>query len=89
MAVGGHDFIKLNIIPSVDFLIDIPDNIDGSFYRGQVWVGFENDILQPSSAMRHASELKQVLQNQSDLIKPVLLLYTDGGARPKDHVPFS
>ena len=36
MAVGGNDFTKLNIIPSVDFLIDIPDDIDGSFYRGQV-----------------------------------------------------
>ena len=73
MSVGDHDITKLYIIPSVDILIDIPDNINGSFYRGQVCIGFKNDI-QPSSAMRHASELNQVLQNQSDLIKPVLLL---------------
>ena len=79
MSVGDHDITKLNIILSVDFLIDIPDDINGSFYRGQVCIGFKNDILQPSSAICRASELKQVLQNQSDLIKPVLLLYTDGG----------
>ena len=47
MSVGEYDFTKLNIIPSVDFLIDIPDNIDGSFYRGQVCIRFKNDILQP------------------------------------------
>ena len=50
--------------------------MNGSFYRGQVCIGFKNDIFSHPSAMRHASELKQ---NQSDLIKQVLLLYTDDG----------
>ncbi|XP_066928996.1 uncharacterized protein [Clytia hemisphaerica] len=78
MPVGDHDFTKFGIIPSVSLVIDIPDDIDGSFYRGQVHIGFKDSVLQASSALRHSAELKNVLAaNHPD--KPVLLMYSDGG----------
>ena len=36
MAVGDHDFMPCFIIPIVSLLCTIPDDISGSFYRGQV-----------------------------------------------------
>ena len=38
VAVADHDFTKLTIIPSVMFFVDIPENIEGSFYTGQVYM---------------------------------------------------
>lgn len=42
--------------------IDVPDSINGSFYRGDVYVSYKDSILQPSSPLRHAAELKNVLK---------------------------
>ena len=36
LEVADHDFTKLTLTPSVTFLVDVPDDIEGSFYRGQV-----------------------------------------------------
>ena len=33
--VGDHDFTRVSIIPSVSFVVDIPDDIGGSWYTGQ------------------------------------------------------
>lgn len=33
--VADHDFCKLSITPSVTFVFDLPDDIQGSFYRGR------------------------------------------------------
>ena len=32
IAVADHDFTKFSLTPSVNFIIDIPSTIDGSFY---------------------------------------------------------
>ena len=42
--------------------IDIPREITGSFYRGDVYVGFKDSVLQPSSPLRHAAELAEILR---------------------------
>ncbi len=34
-AVSDHDFTKFGLIPSVVFLIDIPDEISESWYHGE------------------------------------------------------
>lgn len=54
-AVADHDFTKMSIIPSVTVLCDIPNNIDESFYRGQVFVGLKDAALEPSSPLRHSA----------------------------------
>jgi len=38
----------------------MPETIDGSFYRGQVHIGFKDSVLEASSALRHSAELKNV-----------------------------
>ena len=74
--VADHDFTKFSITPSVTLSIDIPDTIEGSFYRGQVYVGIKENSFEPSSALRHMSELGSYEGNE----KPILVLYTDGGS---------
>lgn len=77
--VGDHDFTKFTPTPSVDFLIDIPETIEGSFYCGKVFVGLEDSTCEHSSPIRHATELKQILQNHFTFMQPLLVLYMDGG----------
>ena len=33
--VADHDFTKFGLIPSVVFIIDVPDEISGSWYHGK------------------------------------------------------
>lgn len=78
-AVSDHDFTKFSIVPSVTMLIDIPDSVsEGSFYRGQVYVGVKDLVLEPSSPVRHMAELKNILTEEGDT-KPILCIYSDGG----------
>ena len=84
-AVVDHDFTKCSVIPSVTLLCDVPETIDGSFYRGQVFVGIKDAILEPSSPLRHSTELSKILREQNNN-SAILLLYTDGG--PDHNVTF-
>ena len=77
--VGDHDFAKFLLSPSVSLVVDILDSIDGSFYDGQVYVGLKDNVFEPSSALRHACELKSCL-NTSDQNSPVECHYHDGGS---------
>ena len=77
--VGDHDFTKFSIVPSVVLLIDIPDRIEDSWYRGQVMVGFEDAVSESSSPLRHATELSSILRSKEEYRKPVLFVYSDGG----------
>ena len=77
--VADHDFTKFSITPRVALSIDIPDTIEGSFYRGQVYVGVKENCFEASSALRHMCELGSYEENN----KPILVLYTAGGS---DHM---
>ncbi len=77
--VGDHDFTKFSIIPSVVLLIDIPERIEDSWYRGQVAVGFKDAAFESSSPIRHATELCSILKSKEEYQKPVLFVYSDGG----------
>ena len=80
-SVADHDFTKVKVIPSVSLLCDIPEDIGGSFYSGNVTVCLKEAAFSPSSPLRHATELLQTLREKkvNSVLKPVLLLYTDGG----------
>lgn len=56
--------------------VDITEAVEGSFYRGKVHVGIKEHAFKPSFAMRHATELDGVFE---DDFKPIIALYTDGG----------
>ena len=36
LTVGDHDFTKFSLIPSVIFVIDVPEEISGSWFTGMV-----------------------------------------------------
>ena len=76
-ALDHDQASKGSLTPSVVLECAIPDEADGSFYRGQVHVLVKDSVLQVSTPFRHATELIQVLQGGEQ--KPVLFAYTDGG----------
>ena len=53
----------------VAFVLDIPDDIKGSWYTGDVYVGIKNTV---------ACELYNILMSLSQR-QNILFLYTDGG----------
>ena len=76
LAVGDHDFTKMLLTPSVILKVEIPPKIEESFYKGQVFVGLKDHTFEPSSSLRHLTELHSILKEDSN---PLLALYTDGG----------
>lgn len=77
-AVGDHDFCKFSVIPSVVLINEIPATIEESWYNGQVYVGIKDAVFEPSSPIRHATELCSILKSKCD-DHPMLFLYADGG----------
>lgn len=77
--VSDHDFCKFSVVPSVSFVLDIPDQLDGSWYRGTVHVGYKDAVYEPSSPLRHATELLSILKAQASASMPMMFVYTDGG----------
>ena len=63
LQAGDHDFTKFGIIPSVTFLVDVADNIEGLWYTGNVYVGVKDSIFEASSPLRHACELYSILMS--------------------------
>ncbi|CAC5380320.1 unnamed protein product [Mytilus coruscus] len=61
--VADHDFTKFSITPSVNLFSEIPDEIEKTFYGGQVFVGVKEIAFQSSSPWRHATEMSKILKN--------------------------
>ena len=57
LAVGDHAFCKFSVIPSVILNVEIPSTIEGSWYRGDVYIWLKDAVFEPSSPIRHATEL--------------------------------
>ena len=78
LLAGDHDFTKYSLIPSVVLLCDIPEEISGSWYTGQVFVMFKEGAFEPSSPVRHSAELCKIVK-RTNSERPVLFIYSDGG----------
>ena len=81
-----HDFHVHGIVQSVAFAVKIPVSPKDSFYCGKAFVCLKDKVTQPSSALRHATELSQLLKtstfdNDDDVLasKPILVTVSDGG----------
>ena len=79
-----HDFHVHGIVPSVAFAIKIPDSPKDSFYHGKAFASLKDKVTQPSSALRHVTELSQLLKSSAfvdDTLASKLILVTvsDGG----------
>ena len=68
----------LSITPSVCFLIDVPENITGSWYEGEVHVLFKDSAFEPSSPPRHSAEFFNLVEEKA-VRNPIVFMYTDGG----------
>lgn len=84
LAALDHDFHIHGAVPSVLFHVDIPDASADSFYSGEIHVTVKDKVFQPSSAIRHTTETLKILRSVAsdddvNLTKPVLFVYTDGG----------
>lgn len=78
--VADHDFTRFSLIPSVSFVVDIPEDVTDSWYSGQVLVGLKEGAFEPSSPLRHVTELNSALKDRDFLVgRPILFLYCDGG----------
>ena len=78
LLAADHDFTKFSIVPSVVLFTEIPMEISGSWYDGQVFVLFKEGAFEPSSPVRHCTELTSIIAEKAvDL--PVLFIYADGG----------
>ena len=53
--------------------------MDESFYSGLPQVCIKDAIFQPRTSFRHATELMQMFQAKSELVKPLLIITNDGG----------
>ena len=56
-----HDFHLHGIVPSVVFAVAIPEDSSDSFYRGQALVTNKDKVSQPSSAIRHSTEMTELI----------------------------
>ena len=59
-----HDFHVHGIISSVSFIVDIPISAKDSFFQGKACVTLKDKVSQPSSALRHTSELINALEKE-------------------------
>ena len=79
LSALDHDVqSKSSLTPSVTMICEIPDDINTTFYRGDVRVCLKDAVFQASSPFRHAAELSQILKRRGE-VPPILFLYTDGG----------
>lgn len=56
LCKADHDFSRFNVIPSVNLVIKIPEDVEHSFYEGYTTVTIKCATTQPSSAVRHVAE---------------------------------
>lgn len=85
-----HDFSIHGIVPSVAFFIDTPETAIDSFFSGQAVVTSKDKVTQLSSAMRHATELRDIIHthygDSGHAKKPIMIIVSDGG--PDHRVTF-
>ena len=68
LVVGDHDFTKISLVPNVNFMVNIPESIEGTFYHGKIFAGLKDSIFQSSPPIRHARELLKALQSSGTCI---------------------
>jgi len=72
------------IVPSVAFFVGILQNSKDTFFNGQTFVTNKDKVSQPSSPLRHATEMCHLIQthfsdNGTSSGNPLLAVVSDGG----------
>jgi hypothetical protein len=81
VVAEDHDVHHKGLLtPSVYLECDVPFSVDKSFCTGQVTVVVNDNVLQPSSPIRHAAAMVAMLRCRwSENAPPMLLKFSDGG----------
>ena len=58
--VADHDFCKLSLTLSVALLVNLLNDMEGSFYDGQVFVTLKENCFEAFSALCHVTELDKI-----------------------------
>lgn len=79
-----HDFHLHGIVPSVSFVIDLPEQVADSFFRGHAFVTVKDKVTQPSNALRHATELTDLIsthfsEDGHTSAQSIAVIVSDGG----------
>ena len=75
--VADHDFTNTLFIPSAVVPCTVPENMDGDFYQGDLYVGLKESAFQHSSILIHMAENEKIFENVP--FKPIEAHY-DGGS---------
>lgn len=77
MRAMDHDAgsSKIRLIPSVFLKQEIPETLDGSWLRGQVFVTLKNNVFEASEANKSLAEIEKCLYD----CNPNVWLHSDGG----------
>lgn len=67
-----------SIIPSVSLLIDVPEDIYGSWYAARLYIGLKYVPLEPFSPTRRMAESLPIIQEKA-VSNPVLFKSSDSG----------
>ena len=79
LGEGQHSFHKFNLTPSVRLVHHLPQDVEGSFYRGKPQLTLKNAVFEPSNGARHLTELSKSLQVNTEDKKPITIITNDGG----------
>ncbi len=63
MVVGDHDFTKLTLTPSVNFLVNIPESMEETFYHGRVFAGLNPFVPNPALKRVNTDWLLRIFKN--------------------------
>ena len=74
----NHDLYKSSLTPNVVLKCKIPDSVEKSFIRGQVYASVSDSVFQASNPFRHGVMLRNIY-NKSNELASTFLKYTDGG----------
>ena len=77
--VADHDFTTFSIVPFVHLVVNIPEEITGSWCTGQVFASLKDAVFERPSPIRHMAELCEIFRINDIASVPTLFLYTDGG----------
>ena len=62
--VGDHDFMKINVIPTVILLNNIPEKVEDSWFRGKPYILLKIIAILLSTALQNAQEIADALIKQ-------------------------
>ena len=80
--VSDYDFTKINMIPTVILLNNIPEKVKDSWFRGKPYILLKITVILPSTSLQNARQVADALikhHASKEAVPPVLFMYTDGG----------